>query len=288
MEKNKHLRNFSKASIEIGKKISYVQGGGGNTSVKFNESQMAIKASGVKLKDITHEQGFSVVDYSMLNQYLNNPDLNESLFAEKIHSFVVETDNRPSIETGFHSLLGTYVVHTHSAYVNVLNCSEEGKEEINKLFPEFIWVKYATPGRDVTLELKDNIPTPLAKEGCIFLQNHGLIVWADNSETVLKVHSEISNIIKDQFNLDDFIFNEERSYIPNSNKKEVLFPDQAVYTMASKDFISSIEAQETICSYDYIIKSIEKIGFTPSFLPEKEVNKLLDMEGEKYRQSLIK
>ena len=71
MEKNKHLRNFSKVSIEIGKRISYVQGGGGNTSVKFNKSQMAIKASGVKLKDITHEQGFSVVDYSMLNQYLN-------------------------------------------------------------------------------------------------------------------------------------------------------------------------------------------------------------------------
>ena len=57
--------------------------------------------------------------------------------------------------------------------------------------------------------------------------------------------------------------------------------------MASNDFISSLEAQETICSYDYIIKSIEKIGFKPSFLPEKEVNKLLDMEGEKYRQSLI-
>ncbi len=287
MEKNKHLRNFSKASIEIGKKISYVQGGGGNTSVKFNESQMAIKASGVKLKNITHEQGFSVVDYSMLNQYLNNPDLNESLFAKKIHSFVVETDNRPSIETGFHSLLGKYVVHTHSAYVNVLNCSEEGKEEINKLFPEFIWVKYATPGRDVTLELKENIPTPLTEEGCIFLQNHGLIVWADDSEKVLKIHSDASNIIKDQFHLDDFIFNKEKNYIPSSNKKEVLFPDQAVYTMASKDFIRSIEAQETICSYDYIIKSIEKIGFTPSFLPEKEVNKLLDMEGEKFRQSLI-
>ena len=127
----------------------------------------------------------------------------------------------------------------------------------------------------------------MAKEGCIFLQTHGLIVWADDSETVLKVHNEVSNIIKDKFNLDDFVFNEEKSYIPSSNKKEVLFPDQAVYTMASNDFISSLEAQETICSYDYIIKSIEKIGFKPSFLPEKEVNKLLDMEGEKYRQSLI-
>ena len=287
MEKNKSLNNLSKASILIGNEVAYVQGGGGNTSVKLNDSIMAIKASGTKLKDVKQDEGFSVVDYSLLNSYLDNPDSEDSIFTKKIASFVVETNNRPSIETGFHSLLGKYVIHTHSVYVNVLTCSVEGKEEILKLFPGCIWVEYATPGRDLTIELKEKIPVSLPQEGCIFLQNHGLIVWADVSHKAVKIHNNISNTIKDKLELEHFFYKEDKNYIPNKNQNQILFPDQVVYTMAGEDIIKSNEAQETICSYDYLIDNIRRISFTPSFLPKKEVRKILDMESEKYRQSLI-
>ena len=288
MERNKYLGNLAEASIEIGHEIAYVQGGGGNTSVKLDNSKMAIKASGIKLKDMTEDQGFSIVDYSLLNNYLDSPDSDDDRFSKKIATFVVETENRPSIETGFHSLLGKYVIHTHSAFVNVLTCSIEGHEELSRMFPDSIWVKYATPGRDLTIELNKNIPFPLPEEGSIFLQNHGLIVWAFNHEKVIKMHSDISETIKKSLGLTSFLFNKNTFYSPNTNQSEILFPDQAVYTLAEEEMLKSDGAQETIYTYDYILNNINAIGFSPSFLPKEEVNKILDLESEKYRQSIIK
>jgi len=274
-------------SIKIGQEISYVQGGGGNTSVKLNNSKMAIKASGIKLKDMTQELGYSIVDYSLLNNYLDSPDSDDEKFSKKIASFVVETENRPSIETGFHSLLGQYVIHTHSAFVNVLTCSTEGYEEILKMFPNSIWVKYATPGRDLTIELKKNIPCPLPEEGSIFLQNHGLIVWALSHEKAIEIHNNISETIKDLLGLTSFLFDSNTFHAPNTNQFEILFPDQAVYTIDEEGILKSVGAQETIYTYDYILTNIKRIGYSPSFLSKDEVDKILDMESEKYRQSII-
>ena len=288
MERTEYLSNLSKMSIKIGQEISYVQGGGGNTSVKLNNSKMAIKASGIKLKDMTQDLGYSIVDYSLLNNYLDSPDSDDEKFSKKIASFVVETENRPSIETGFHSLLGKYVIHTHSAFVNVLTCSTEGYEEILKMFPNSIWVKYATPGRDLTIELKKNIPCPLPEEGSIFLQNHGLIVWALSHEKAIEIHNNISETIKDLLGLTSFLFDSNTFHAPNTNQSEILFPDQAVYTIDEEGVLKSDGAQETIYTYDYILTNIKRIGYSPSFLPKDEVDKILDMESEKYRQSVIK
>ena len=288
MEKNKYLNKLVKVSIEVGNEIAYVQGGGGNTSVKLDNYRMAIKASGINLKDMTESSGFTVVDYSLLNEYLNSKHLDEDRFSKKISSYVVETKNRPSIETGFHSVLGKYVIHTHSAFVNILTCSEEGEEEVLNLFPNSYWVKYATPGRDLTIEVKDSIPDVLPKEGSVFLQNHGLIVWAASSKRAIQIHRDISDCIIKSFGLSDFLFNKSITYAPDRDQTRILFPDQAVYTMASEDILVSDGAQETIYTYEYILENIQKVGLSPLFLPIGEANKLLDMESEKYRQSLVK
>jgi rhamnose utilization protein RhaD (predicted bifunctional aldolase and dehydrogenase) len=47
------LRDFARVSQKIGARSDYVQGGGGNTSVKLGGGLMAIKASGYRLCDIT-------------------------------------------------------------------------------------------------------------------------------------------------------------------------------------------------------------------------------------------
>ena len=46
------LEAFAKVSGIAGARADYVQGGGGNTSVKLADGLMAIKASGFCLKDI--------------------------------------------------------------------------------------------------------------------------------------------------------------------------------------------------------------------------------------------
>ena len=58
----KQLNEFVKMSRIGGSRVDYVQGGGGNTSVKLPGGRMAIKASGFCLKDIGQQQGYAVVN----------------------------------------------------------------------------------------------------------------------------------------------------------------------------------------------------------------------------------
>ena len=69
MEKNDLLESFIRMSLEVGKEVAYVQGGGGNTSVKLSFSQMAIKASGINLKEMSKDYGYSIIDYKALNNF---------------------------------------------------------------------------------------------------------------------------------------------------------------------------------------------------------------------------
>ena len=56
------LENFRKVSSSVGARAAYVQGGGGNTSVKLEGGLMAIKASGYWLKDIDIDKAYAVLD----------------------------------------------------------------------------------------------------------------------------------------------------------------------------------------------------------------------------------
>ena len=63
---NKDLSKFISVSNTLGKHVEYVQGGGGNTSLKTGEREMFIKASGMFLSDIEDETGFLSVDWQLL------------------------------------------------------------------------------------------------------------------------------------------------------------------------------------------------------------------------------
>ena len=288
MEKSKLLKALADLSVIVGNEVAYVQGGGGNTSVKLSSTEMAIKASGSNLKNMTVDNGYSIVDYRRLNSFLDSDIIEEDSFSEKIISFRTSTNNRPSIETGFHSFLGKYVIHTHSAYVNALTCASEGQEILASLFPESVWIDYATPGRDLTLEIKKNISFPIEAKGTIFLKNHGLIVWDETYQGVLTEHQKISETIIKKFDLPALSFNKDEPYLLNAEQSQLLFPDQAVFTLAGEEILASRSAQEAICAHNYILLSISLMGLTPIFLPAQEAEKLLNMESEKYRQELIK
>ena len=59
---------------------------------------------------------------------------------------------RPSIETGFHSLLKKYVIHSHSVYSNILACSKSFEDLTMNLFKKdkFIIIPYFAPGTILT------------------------------------------------------------------------------------------------------------------------------------------
>lgn len=288
MDKSELLKTLADLSVVIGSEVAYAQGGGGNTSVKLSSTEMAIKASGSNLKDMTVDSGYSIVNYRRLREFLDSETIEETGFSEKVIGFRISTNNRPSIETGFHSFLGKYVIHTHSVYVNALTCALEGKEILSTLFPKAIWIDYVTPGRDLTLAIKHNISFPVRSKGAIFLQNHGLIVWDETYQAALEEHQRISDMIIEQFDLPALCFNECESYILYTHQSKLLFPDQAVFTLAGEEILSSRSAQEAICAHNYILDSISWMGLKPIFLPNDESAKLLNMESENYRQGLIR
>ena len=52
-ERQRKTQALISISNEIGSNKAYIQGGGGNTSVKLDENLMLIKSSGTSLKDMS-------------------------------------------------------------------------------------------------------------------------------------------------------------------------------------------------------------------------------------------
>lgn len=263
----KNITDIEKISSSIGAMPDYVQGGGGNTSVKLDDNFMAIKASGFELKEVTSSNGFAVVNYKKLREYYEKIDLSLAVEFEKestefTKKNVVELENyqvlRPSIETGFHSLLDKIVIHSHSVYANILCCASEGEQLVKEIFKNTdittLWIAYNNPGFNLTIDinkkLKEYCEINKAYPKAIFLQNHGLIVTDENCDGCIKANFKVSNCIKEYFKIEDeypkIMVNDSgdgkingatnyiKEYIKNNNlNKEffdkVLFPDQVVY-----------------------------------------------------------
>lgn len=263
--KDMRFYELEKISGIPGNYPEYVQGGGGNTSVKIDDSLMAVKASGYQLKQINTSEGFVVVDYIKIREYFDKVDLDSGIDYEKdVISFTKNQvqkieglkDLRPSVEAGFHAVLKKYVIHTHPVYANLLCCSSKGKEMADRIFQgiDFLWISYINPGFFLTVKIKEALEKAFG-EGkdpkILFMENHGLIVHSDDLEECLELHEYVNNTIKDYFMikdaypltgpekiaedryisrcdyLKDYFLNNE---IPDDFfEKNCLYPDQLVY-----------------------------------------------------------
>lgn len=204
-----------------GGRADYVQGGGGNTSVKFDDTLMAIKASGYTLKETTEDKGYVTVNYPEIKKYYNEVDPaaevdfeKESLEVNLANIVLLEgmENKRPSVEVGFHSFLQRCVIHTHSVYANILCCSAEGKEIAGKIFKgselHYIFVPYIDPGFRLTLAIKKAVDEYRTENGCIpdviFMENHGVIVGNDDAKKAIAIHEQVNKAIAAHFNLGEY------------------------------------------------------------------------------------
>ena len=287
------VKNLVNISRRIGSYSEFVQGGGGNTSVKIDDNLMAIKASGYFLKNMTEDDGFAFVNYRDINDHIKKGAILNNT-EDELSSFIKEKTSkvdgypmlRPSIETGFHALLPyKYIIHTHSVYSNILCCSYEGKGIVQKLFSDGSWVEYANPGKNITIEI--STATKGKESNVIFMQNHGIIVCANNANNAQKLHRSVNNKIINYFDINSDYKLKHISLDINKVKEKVIFPDQVIYLL-SEDLRRSIAGFETLYAYDYIIKKISDLGLTPNFISQKDIDYIENMESEKYRKSLIK
>lgn len=220
MEFVKHNRDrlseYSRMSKVSGGRVDYVQGGGGNTSVKLDERLMAIKASGFCLKDIEVDKAYAVIDYAALRRfyYENEPGAFEDVEkagSDQAKAATQRIDGlealRPSVEAGFHSLLDTYVSHTHSVYANFAACCANGCEIVRRALSgaDYTWgfVDYVNPGSRLTFSIRDEVRRVSEQTGqkpaVIFMQSHGLIVHADNPDMVLRIQDEVNERVAAAF-----------------------------------------------------------------------------------------
>ena len=164
-------------------------GGGGNTSVKFDD-HLLVKASGTALSDIGPE-GFVDLDRAALQVLLEaqprhlarrarEAAFKDAVLAARLHPELMQ---RPSVEAVLHHLMpGRFVVHLHATLVNQFSCGREGKRLVQQhLGDDVVWIDLVDPGfcagpgltgRASGVHSPDRPGTPRA----VIMQNHGLVV----------------------------------------------------------------------------------------------------------------
>ena len=263
---DRFIKEMIEMSCRVGQMPDYTQGGGGNTSVKFDDKLMAVKASGCKLCDITEKDGFVVVDYAKVRQYYKTVDLTEKRdFYKESSQFVKDNmvklvglnEGRPSIEAGFHSLLEKYVIHTHSVYGNLLCCTKEGESIAKELFENsqyrYLWLPYIAPGFYLTLEIQKQIELMGCIPNIIFMGSHGVIITAKTLDEAEKINDYVSQSIRKKLNITELYgdvsvkMESEGVYVSNTPRliaylkgkeytdewfdSNILYPDQAAYLL---------------------------------------------------------
>lgn len=252
-------------SNTAGKRVDYVQAGGGNTSVKFQDGYMAIKASGYLLKEMNESLGFVAVNGLEMKRYhesAHSPstDCNKEameLAMASIRQINGEKAARPSVEVGFHSVLDKFVLHLHPVYVNVLMCSKGGVEKALDITKAAgipcVAVPYTMPGYKLTKLILEAVEAHKAAHGSspqvVFLKNHGIVTHAPTAQEALDLMDKVNESIISALRLPPFpapaIKKKDNAYqsaniwmknaltesdIATQLRTRPIYPDQLVYT----------------------------------------------------------
>lgn len=197
----KELKEFVELSRYAGERFDLVQAAGGNSSVKLDNGEMLIKASGFILSEVGENSGYARVYTTTTKQIVSNENIlcsthkkeREFLVASLVEEATIDKKNRPSIETLLHALLMKYTLHTHPVAVNMITIQKKWREILKNIFDEdfVIMVDYHTPGIELAIALHKEIQACGAIPNIVFLQNHGLIVTADSNDEVKKITEEV-------------------------------------------------------------------------------------------------
>ena len=100
-------------------------------------------------------------------------------------------DLRPSVEAGFHSILKTFVVHTHSVYANLAACSTACRPIAAQAFAganyTWGWVPYTDPGANLTFAIRDELRRVEKKKPARFRPSFSCRTTALSSMTMPRI-----------------------------------------------------------------------------------------------------
>ncbi len=201
---NDKIKAMLQLSHEIGREDRQLAIlGEGNTSVKLNNEQLAVKASGCSLATLA-EIDVTVCDMPKVLNILEKRQLtDEELEQQLLETRVGGAGKRPSIESMFHAWLLTlrdvnFVGHCHPMAANQVLCSPRARDfaerrlfpdEVVCCGPQSVFVPYADPGLPLAREIAERTRAYIEKEGIvprlILLQNHGIIALGSTPQSVM-------------------------------------------------------------------------------------------------------
>ncbi|MFC1595736.1 class II aldolase/adducin family protein [Candidatus Margulisiibacteriota bacterium] len=211
-----NIEQLVKMSRYAGNRFDLVQSGVGNSSVKLENGEMLIKASGVRLSQVSRQSNIATVSLKKVRDILTNPKLlslsdkktKEKIALNLIGQAIKDNSPRPSIETIFHAMFESrYVLHTHPIAVNLLVCRKNWRQVSSELFDSAVMcVDYKTPGVELAFEVKAELKKYEEKYGTrptiTFLQNHGLIINTDSFEEIIPMTEQVLGRLEDYFEID--------------------------------------------------------------------------------------
>lgn len=188
------LTELLDASHRYGSDPAYCLAGGGNASLKSGGT-LWVTASGAALGRLTRRE-LVEVDRAGLDVLLDQmlPAGQHEREAAVVRATAAAVRSaapglRPSTETLLHHLLpARLVVHTHPSRVNALTCCTQGRALVHEHFGDrILWQPYVDPGISLARALRTLLGSTRADGDqpiVIFLENHGLIVAADDLDDV--------------------------------------------------------------------------------------------------------
>lgn len=181
------LRTYIRVNKTIGGWTDWVQGAGGNCSVKFtdanDESRILVKQSGTALADAK----WVCCNASAIR---NSLALGEENIEHAITGFTIN-GAKPSIEAFFHCLPAPVIVHLHPAPLLPLLCRPDLTELHLTGFKTQV-IEYAKPG----IPLAALIAAAHERRpdtNVYFLKNHGVLLLGESLTEILGQMAQIAN-----------------------------------------------------------------------------------------------
>jgi len=188
------IARLARLARKIGRQPLEAPAAGGNVSVKLGPEVLAVKQSGLRLRDLYPDRGWTYAHRSRLNAILRAtpwrklpPLLRETTYADAVRDTGLYPGGLASLEAGLHVLLPQrFVVHTHSLAAILLGMQDRAESQalISSCLGGGIRVRFlppVLPGLDLALRIEAALDAGTQKGAALWvLANHGLI-WACDS-----------------------------------------------------------------------------------------------------------
>src|SRR5262249_41819301 len=143
----------------VGAEPDWVQGGGGNTSVKSEDgATMFVKASGTTLAAMDATRGWAELDLAQTRRIIGADGLADLPAREREEEVLkllraaarAPAGVRPSVESNLHALLDRVVIHSHPVQLTAFLSSNESREAWRDVLAGIeeptLYLHYVDPG----------------------------------------------------------------------------------------------------------------------------------------------